>query len=508
MALPINIEDLIRRKVVENARVEYKRDWNPEPILHSICAFANDIDNWGGGYIIIGVEEENGMPKLPVTGLEKSSIDRINKELLNKCNLIEPRYLPIVGQTQFDGKDIMVLWIPGGESRPYKCPVNFPTDKSARKGEKAYYIRKLSNSVRANQAEEKELFLLAGNVPFDDRINMRADIADMRSSLLSEYLHAVESDLYHDSLTRSTLDIAMDMHLVGGPSEMIKPLNVGLMFFNERPDNFFRYARIEVVDKPDPTGEGMTEQIFTGPLDKQLRDALSYIKNYIIKEKVFKIESRAEANRFFNYPYAAVEEALSNAVYHKSYQIGEPITVTITPEKMEITSIPGPDRTISDEDLKNRRLVSKRYRNRRIGDFLKELHMVEGRNTGIPTILRAMAANGSPLPVFETDQERSYLTVVLPVHEKFIDLSKGAEAFGEAEKPVRKRRTRSDLKACVLDLLEKQGELSASEIVKMLGYQGVSTTLRGVFKELVSEGLVEYTVPEKINSKNQKLRLK
>lgn len=51
MALPINITELINRRVVENARVEYKRNWNPEPILHSICAFANDIDNWGGGYI-------------------------------------------------------------------------------------------------------------------------------------------------------------------------------------------------------------------------------------------------------------------------------------------------------------------------------------------------------------------------------------------------------------------------------------------------------------------------
>lgn len=111
--------------------------------------------------------------------------------------------------------------------------------------------------------------------------------------------------------------------------------------------------------------------------------------------------------------------------------------------------------------------------------------MVEGRNTGIPTIWKAMAANGSPSPVYETDQERSYLTVILPVHKKFIDPSKGAKAFGKAEKLVRKRRTRSDLKVCVLDLLGKQEELSASEIVKMLGYKGVSTTLKGVFKELV-----------------------
>lgn len=35
------------------------------------------------------------------------------------------------------------------------------------------------------------------------------------------------------------------------------------MLQKKRPDNFFRYARIEVVDKPDPTGEGMTEQIYS-----------------------------------------------------------------------------------------------------------------------------------------------------------------------------------------------------------------------------------------------------
>ncbi|MCD8012953.1 MAG: ATP-binding protein [Lachnospiraceae bacterium] len=105
MALPISISDLINRRVVENARVEYKADWNPDPILHSICAFANDIDNWGGGYIIIGIEEEDGMPKLPISGLEKSSVDRINKELLQKCNRIEPRYVPIVETIEYEGKN-------------------------------------------------------------------------------------------------------------------------------------------------------------------------------------------------------------------------------------------------------------------------------------------------------------------------------------------------------------------------------------------------------------------
>ena len=49
MALPLNIDDLIHQRKVESARIEYKKDWNPEKVLHSVCAFANDIDNWGGG---------------------------------------------------------------------------------------------------------------------------------------------------------------------------------------------------------------------------------------------------------------------------------------------------------------------------------------------------------------------------------------------------------------------------------------------------------------------------
>lgn len=99
----------------------------------------------------------------------------------------------------------------------------------------------------------------------------------------------------------------------------------------------------------------------------------------------------------------------------------------ITPEKMEITSLPGPDRTITDEDIANRRMISRRYRNRRIGDFLKELKLVEGRNTGIPTILKAMKDNQSELPVFQTDDERSYFTVILPVQKKFLPVLKQRE---------------------------------------------------------------------------------
>ena len=59
MAIPVSIETLISGQTVESSRVEFKRGFNPAPIIRTICAFANDIDNLGGGYIIVGAEEEN-----------------------------------------------------------------------------------------------------------------------------------------------------------------------------------------------------------------------------------------------------------------------------------------------------------------------------------------------------------------------------------------------------------------------------------------------------------------
>jgi predicted HTH transcriptional regulator len=54
MRLPINIDDVLRGQTVEWERLEFKKGWNPEAILHTLCAFANDFHNLGGGYIFIG----------------------------------------------------------------------------------------------------------------------------------------------------------------------------------------------------------------------------------------------------------------------------------------------------------------------------------------------------------------------------------------------------------------------------------------------------------------------
>ena len=56
MKLPINIEELLNGHAVEGERIEYKTGWNPDAIYRTICAFANDFDETGGCYIVIGVK--------------------------------------------------------------------------------------------------------------------------------------------------------------------------------------------------------------------------------------------------------------------------------------------------------------------------------------------------------------------------------------------------------------------------------------------------------------------
>ena len=181
--------------------------------------------------------------------------------------------------------------------------------------------------------------------------------------------------------------------------------------------------------------------------------------------------------------------------------------MTLTPEKMEILSLPGPDRSITDEDMKRYHFVARQNRNRRIGDFLRELDLVEGRNTGIPDILRAMELNGSAKPIFETNKEREYFLVTLPVHEFFLPQeTKGMNQQNVDKKPSR-RKSFAEVKTLVFKCLKSKGELSMSELATQMGYARLTATISRAVKELVSEGKVRMSHPENPHSQNQKLSI-
>lgn len=96
-------------------------------------------------------------------------------------------------------------------------------------------------------------------------------------------------------------ELCRSMNLISTLPEYTKPKNVGLMFFSLEPEKFFPYAQIDVVQFPDDLGgDQIIEKTFKGPLHQQLREALQYIRNSVLTERVQKLPDVAEANRFFN----------------------------------------------------------------------------------------------------------------------------------------------------------------------------------------------------------------
>lgn len=113
-----------------------------------------------------------------------------------------------------------------------------------------------------------------------------------------------------------------------------------------------------------------------------------------------------------------MEESVTNSLYHRDYREWEPVVITVEPLGITIQNVGGPDRSISAADIsKCEILVSKRYRNRRLGEYLKELDLTEGRSTGIPTIQNVLGNNGSPRATVVTDDERTFFRITIPCHK-------------------------------------------------------------------------------------------
>ena len=491
MAIPTSIKTLLSGDVVEWARIEFKETWDAEASLKSICAFANDLDNWGGGYIVIGVQENNGRPVFPLKGVPTEKLDSYQKNIFAKCKLLRPAYTPIIGVETYQDKHFIVIWCPGGDNRPYSSPKTMEKDNK----ERIHYIRKASNTVEPSDDEEKDLFNLANRVPFDDRVNHQAELEDLNIMLIQNYLKEIGSSLYEKSKLGDFTELCSDMNIISTLPEYIKPKNVGLMFFCMEPDKFFPCTQIDIVQFPDGLGgDNIIENTFKGPIHQQLREALQFIKNSIVTKKIVKSADKAEADWVYNYPYAALEEALANAVYHRGYDIREPIEVRIEKDTIEIVSFPGPDRSVTQEGLKRYKVSNRRYRNRRIGDILKELHLTEGRNTGFGKILRALEANGSQKPEFETDEDHSYFISRLFVHEAFLkDEDSERNQKGAEKEPKRSQKKepkkRAERKLDILQKLEENPEITQVKLMEEFDLS--RKQIQKIIKDLREEGLVE-----------------
>ncbi len=407
-SLPININDLLHFHGVESARVELKQSWDEKTtglqVLKTICAFANDFYNVNGGYIIIGVSEHDGIAALPPLGLTPKTLNIAQKWIRGNGKKLEPNVSLRLSPEVVDGKHILVVWVPGSDARPHQAP-------SGKNKQRAYYIRDGSETIEAKGQLLTDLLNMCAKIPFDDRRASQFTLNDLRSTLVHEFLYDVGSSLIEE---KDDYKIYRQLWLTLKANGHEVPKNIALLFFMDEPERAFRGARIEVVHFPDESGNVLQEWTFRGPLPKQIKDCVNHLEHFSTTY-IQKHDDRYEASRWVSFPLPALKETIVNAVYHRSYEgTPEPTKVYIYPDRIEVTSYPGPLPGLKKIHFEQQKVPSVPARNRRIGEMLKELKLAEAR--GIRKVFRAMIDNGSPPPRYEFDEERTYFTVILPAH--------------------------------------------------------------------------------------------
>ena len=176
----------------------------------------------------------------------------------------------------------------------------------------------------------------------------------------------------------------------------------------------------------------------------------------------------------------------------------------IEPDCINIMNFPGIDRSISEKTIaEGKRFVSRYYRNRRLGEFLKELDLSEGHSSGIPTIQEELEKNGSPRAEFFTDEDRRAMRIRIPIHPAFLENNDEilvSDGYEKATNKLSKKKMEQYDK--ILNLMDDGDWHKTAEIAENLGLKDTRT--KELLKELV--GLEKLVDNGKTKGKMYKLK--
>ena len=121
------------------------------------------------------------------------------------------------------------------------------------------------------------------------------------------------------------------------------------------------------------------------------------------------------------------------------------------------------------------------------GEFLKEMHLTEGRNTGFRKIRNALHNNGSPEPLFETDEERTYFSTTLYIHPDFEKSKMIAHDGNDGNRDGNDGLT--EIETAVFNEIKNSPKLSAQRIADRIGVS--KPTVERAQKKLKEKGFIQ-----------------
>ncbi len=473
----------------ESKTLEFKRDLSsPRNLLKTLVAFANSA----GGKLVVGVADDG-----QVLGVEDPLAE---EERL--CNLIAdqiaPRLVPNVDLVTVDGKTLLVAEVFVSGTRPHFF--------KAEGIDAGVYVRLGSSNRQADAQLITELQRGVAGVSFDalPMPELTPEVLDMQA-------------VAQDFAGKRPVDEAMlqSLRLLVKHQGRLVPSHGGVLLYGKDRRQYFDDAWVQCgrfmgTDKLDI----FDHQDIEVPLPQAVDAIMLFLKKHAMRGADF---SEFRRKDIWSIPIKMLREVVINALVHADYSHrGTPTRVAFFDDRIEVES-PGllmPGLTVEDM-----RLGVSQIRNPVIARVFRELELVEQWGSGIPGVFQQAKAENLPEPHIEELAGRVRFTVrlaeplaLLPEQSR---RAGGGQKLGAGEQvnsqvgpqvspqvgPQVSPQVKLALQACWVMPQSK---------VALLSVMGLSNDYKNFQRHLLplmEQGLLEWTLPDKPNSRLQKYRL-
>lgn len=390
------LETLLRD--LESDRAERKESFKgdaPDAVRQAICAFANDLpDHRAAGVVFIGVRDD-GQP----TGLA------ITDELLRNLASIrsDGNILPLpsmgVEKRKLRGTEVAVITVLPADAPPVRY-----------KGRT--YIRTGPRRDIASQQDERILNERRRyhTLPFDLQPVSFATLADLdRNTFESEYLPGAFSNDVLEANQRSFAERLSACRMIESVETAV-PTVLGSLVLGNRPRDlipcaYIQFLRLDGVDLGAPI---IDEASIDGRLGEVLTRIDEKTKAHISTS--VDIQSSATETRRADYPLAALQQLIRNAVMHRSYEAtNAPVRITWFRDRIEIVNPGGPFGIVTRDNFGMPGVTD--YRNPNLAEAMKVLGYVQRFGVGIAMARRLLSESGNPPPEFEPHDTHVLVTI-------------------------------------------------------------------------------------------------
>lgn len=468
----------------EFQRVEVKAAMHgcPTRLFDTLSSFSNQDD---GGIILFGLDERNGFETVGVYDVQD-----LMHNVAEQCKQMEPEVRPLFTTVEVNGLFVVSAEIPSVDVD--QRPVYY---KGAGR-QKGSFVRVGESDEPMNDYEIYNYDAFRKRVRDDIRVVPNAKMNQLREEVIQKYIEIIKNG--SQNLASSSTDAEI-MELMGLTCEG-NPTMSTVLVFGKYPQAYFPMLGITAVVVPglqmgDTNAEGarfIANQRINGTIGEMLAEAVRFVERNIRVKTI--IDENGKRNDKPEFPIKAVREVILNALLHRDYSIhaeGSPVTICMFYDRMEVTNKGALYGRLSINQLGK---VRCEVRNPTLVDILEVLHVCENRYSGIPTIIKEMRDAGLPEPEFIT--QGGEFKVILK-NNIASEIHREKAETRSREKTRQRKRTKEEL----LDFCNVPR--SREELTEFLGFSRFYT-MEKIIKPLLANGTLEFTMPEKPKSKNQK----